>query len=223
MYSGDETVVQSLSLKNEGKKATLTVRGAEPPAHGVNELTILLSNGMEEKPVRWNVGRLVLSLPADKTTNPLLAFSPLPEIQHTFQREAKIVAFPFAVVGVAAVFAPWVLLLGLVSLKCRMLGLVLLSWCAERLLYSQLTFLRDELTKQIGNLSSSLRKRTPPTSVYAFLACIVGLESLIIGYWVKWKLYQFLPPFLVLSGIAAYVGAVAMRQSRVQRIKTGGK
>lgn len=59
--------------------------------------------------------------------------------------------------------------------------------------------------------------------MYVFLACLVGLEALIIGYWVSWKLYQFLPPFLILSGITAYVCAVAMRQSRAQRIQTGGK
>lgn len=116
MYAGDGGKrVQALALKSEGKKATLTIRGSEPPAHGANELTILLSNGVEEKPVRWTVGRLVLAPAPEKEQDPLLAFSALPEIQHTFQREAKIVAFPFAVVGVAAVLAPWALLMGLVS------------------------------------------------------------------------------------------------------------
>lgn len=115
VYAGDETLVQSLSLKNEGKKATLTIRGSEPPAYGANDLTILLSNGAAEKPVHWTVGRVVLAPKPEKEVDPLLSFEALPEIQHTFQREAKIVAFPFAVAGVAAVLASWALLLGLVS------------------------------------------------------------------------------------------------------------
>lgn len=106
--------VQPLSLKNEGKKATLTIRGNDPPARGGQELTILLSNGAEEKPVKWTLGRLQLR-PRDDEEKQSIAFAPLPEITHTFQREAKIVAFPFSLIGVAAVFAPWVVLLGLVS------------------------------------------------------------------------------------------------------------
>lgn len=119
VYTGGEgvPVVQSLAVKSEGKKATLTIRGSEPPAHGENDIIILLSNGAEEKPVRWTVGTVVLAPAPEKETDPLLSFEALPEIAHTFQREAKLIAFPFAVVGVAAVFSAWGLLLGLVSLR----------------------------------------------------------------------------------------------------------
>lgn len=115
MYSGGFTTVQPLSVKSEGKKATLTIRGADAPAYGENELTILLSSGVETKPVRWKVGKLVFAPKPEKKIDPLLAFVALPDIEHTFQREAKIVMFPFAIAGVAAVLAAWALLLGLVS------------------------------------------------------------------------------------------------------------
>lgn len=114
--------MQSLSVKSEGKKATLTIRGSEPPVHGENELTILLSNGVEEKPISWKVGKIILASASKKEINSLLSFEPLPEIAHTFQREAKIVMFPFAIAGVAAVLAPWALLLGLVSGLTRQLS-----------------------------------------------------------------------------------------------------
>jgi oligosaccharyltransferase complex subunit delta (ribophorin II) len=58
--------------------------------------------------------------------------------------------------------------------------------------------------------------------MYALLGCLVALEGLILRYWIGWRLYQFLPPFLALSGATAYVGTVALRAARIQRLKAGG-
>jgi hypothetical protein len=70
--------------------------------------------------------------------------------------------------------------------------------------------------------------------MYAFVACLVALEGLILRYWAGWRLYQvsyqflvrnspqLLPPFLALSGATTYVGTVALRAARAQRLKAGG-
>jgi len=70
--------------------------------------------------------------------------------------------------------------------------------------------------------------------MYAFFGCLVALEGLILRYWIGWRLYQvsypsgcrpnsqLLPPFLALSGATAYIGTVALRAARAQRLKAGG-
>ncbi|KAK4687279.1 hypothetical protein P7C73_g2841, partial [Tremellales sp. Uapishka_1] len=74
----------------------------------------------------------------------------------------------------------------------------------------------------IANIYPQFNLQTPPTSSYLFIATLAGLEGLIVVYWVGWKLYQFLPPFLALSVVSAYVGKVALGDLREKRIIAGG-
>lgn len=59
--------------------------------------------------------------------------------------------------------------------------------------------------------------------MYAWFACLVALEALILSYWIGLKLYQLLPAFIGLSAVTAYVGAVALRGAREVRLREGGK
>lgn len=79
------------------------------------------------------------------------------------------------------------------------------------------------MSSQVGKVSSNIQFGAPPAMVYAFLGCLFALEGLILRYWIGWRLYQLLPPFIVLSGATAYVGAVALRGTRAERLKAGGK
>ncbi|CAK9779668.1 hypothetical protein CC85DRAFT_285124 [Cutaneotrichosporon oleaginosum] len=74
----------------------------------------------------------------------------------------------------------------------------------------------------VGAVWPSFTVKTPPTMMYAWFACLVALEALILRYWIGLRLYQLLPPFIVLGAITAYVGTVALRAARVERLKAGG-
>jgi oligosaccharyltransferase complex subunit delta (ribophorin II) len=85
--------------------------------------TLLLSSP-GQKPLRYELG--TLSLPSDGTTRSRRrhdlppregepAFAPLPQITHTFRPDEKVIGFPKAAAGVAALVAPWALLFILVS------------------------------------------------------------------------------------------------------------
>ncbi|BEJ10956.1 hypothetical protein CspHIS471_0103780 [Cutaneotrichosporon sp. HIS471] len=78
------------------------------------------------------------------------------------------------------------------------------------------------LVALIGAVWPGLQVKTPPTMMYAWFVCLVALEALILRYWIGLRLYQLLPPFIVLGAITAYVGTVALRSSRVERLKAGG-
>jgi hypothetical protein len=43
-----------------------------------------------------------------------------------------------------------------------------------------------------------------------FLLSLFALEALIVTYWVRLRLYQFLPIFLPLSVVSAYTGKLAL-------------
>jgi hypothetical protein len=58
---------------------------------------------------------------------------------------------------------------------------------------------------------------TTPTTLL-FLLSLFGLEALILKYWINWRLYQFLPPFLGLGVISAYIGKVALGQVQKRRV-----
>jgi oligosaccharyltransferase complex subunit delta (ribophorin II) len=74
----------------------------------------------------------------------------------------------------------------------------------------------------VGSVWPSVTVKSPPTMMYAWFVCLVALEALILRYWIGLRLYQLLPPFIGLGAITAYVGTVALRAARVERLKAGG-
>ncbi|KAJ9108102.1 hypothetical protein QFC19_002567 [Naganishia cerealis] len=66
----------------------------------------------------------------------------------------------------------------------------------------------------------NLKTQSATLTTVLFLLSLVGLEALILKYWINWRLYQFLPPFLGLGLISAYVGKVALGQVQKRRIAT---
>ncbi|GMK56707.1 hypothetical protein CspeluHIS016_0305470 [Cutaneotrichosporon spelunceum] len=78
------------------------------------------------------------------------------------------------------------------------------------------------LVALIGAVWPNLQLKKPPTMMYAWFVCLVALEALILRYWIGLRLYQLLPPFIVLGAITAYVGTIALRAARVERLKDGG-
>lgn len=71
---------------------------------------------------------------------------------------------------------------------------------------------------QGGQVLPNLKTQSPTLTSLFFLLTLVGLEALILKYWVNWRLYQFLPPFLGLGVISAYVGKVALGQVQKKRV-----
>lgn len=63
-----------------------------------------------------------------------------------------------------------------------------------------------------------LKIQSPTLTSLAFLLTLVGLEALILKYWINWRLYQLLPPFLGLGLISAYFGKLALGQVQKRRI-----
>lgn len=64
----------------------------------------------------------------------------------------------------------------------------------------------------------NLKTQSPTITSILFLLSLVGLEALILKYWINWRLYQLLPPFLALGVISAYIGKVALGQVQKRRI-----
>lgn len=68
-----------------------------------------------------------------------------------------------------------------------------------------------------------LKTQSATPTTLLFLLTLIGLEALILKYWINWRLYQFLPPFLGLSVISAYIGKVALGQVQKRRIAAQGQ
>ncbi|KAJ9092038.1 hypothetical protein QFC21_007018 [Naganishia friedmannii] len=64
----------------------------------------------------------------------------------------------------------------------------------------------------------NLKTQSATPTTLLFLLSLIGLEALILKYWINWRLYQFLPPFLGLGVISAYIGKVALGQVQKRRI-----
>ena len=71
---------------------------------------------------------------------------------------------------------------------------------------------------QGGQIVPNLKTQSPTIASIMFLISLVGLEALIAKYWINWRLYQFLPPFLALGLVSAYIGKVALGQEQKARI-----
>jgi hypothetical protein len=99
--------------------------------------------------------------------------------------------------------------------------------------------------KQISNLLSGRKTPSPTRNGYSFLLTLLGLEGLIVKYWINGRIYtvstvelshpifggtltsfgcfqlddeQFLPPFLGLALVSAYIGKNALRDVQVDRL-----
>jgi hypothetical protein len=99
--------------------------------------------------------------------------------------------------------------------------------------------------QQISNLLSGRKTPSPTRNGYSFLLTLLGLEGLIVKYWVNGRIYtvstvtlshpisggslipfrcvqlddeQFLPPFLGLALVSAYIGKNALRDVQVDRL-----
>jgi oligosaccharyltransferase complex subunit delta (ribophorin II) len=84
--------------------------------------TLLLSNP-GATPLKWELGSITLpageAAPRKRHDLPPRegepAFAPLPQITHTFRADEKVIGFPKAAIGVAALILPWGVLFALVS------------------------------------------------------------------------------------------------------------
>ncbi|WOO76608.1 Dolichyl-diphosphooligosaccharide--protein glycosyltransferase subunit 2 [Vanrija pseudolonga] len=196
--SGEEVVLQ-VGVKANGK-ATYFLDTAKPPlglavTSGALNARLLLSDGDARKPLSFPLG--VLELPGSGEPA---------RKRHSLPPRAGEPAF--AEQGyLFHTFKEEEREIAFVKSVTGVVG-VLAPWALLVLL--------------INNVAPNLQFQTPPTAMYAFLACLVGLEGLILRYWIGWRLYQLLPPFLALAAVTAYVGTVALRAARAQRLKAGG-
>ncbi|KAG7531020.1 hypothetical protein FFLO_04631 [Filobasidium floriforme] len=70
----------------------------------------------------------------------------------------------------------------------------------------------------ISNLLSGRKTPSPTRNGYSFLLTLLGLEGLIVKYWINGRIYTFLPPFLGLALVSAYIGKNALRDVQVDRL-----
>ncbi|KAL1413632.1 hypothetical protein Q8F55_001410 [Vanrija albida] len=196
---GDDVVLQ-VGVKPNGKAAYF-LDTAKPPralaaTTGALNARLLLSNGDEHKPLSFPLG--VVELPGSALQPQRKRHSLPPRAgEPAFAPQGDLFhTFKEEEREVAFVKA------------AAGVAIVVVPWAL--------------LLALIGNISNNLQFQTPPSAIYAFLACLVGLEGLILRYWIGWRLYQLLPPFLALSAVTAYVGTVALRAARAQRLKAGG-
>ncbi|TIA92697.1 hypothetical protein E3P99_00537 [Wallemia hederae] len=137
-----------------------------------------------------DVGKLSFSEDFSRTSS-----SVLPEITHTFKTEPKHT--PAAISGVAALLINGAPLLGL---------LVLVG--AHVSLQSTLTLL------QLSSLTITVKQTTEN---WAFIGAVVAFEALLLTYWVKLTLFQFLP-FAAANALAVFMtGNQALRALKSRR------
>lgn len=189
----DTTAADAPSSQNADKLPT-SLRTAVSPMSAK-----LLLSTPGAKPVSWSLGTVALPpAPADAAA---------PRRRHDLPPRANEPAFapqPEITHTFRADEKP----VALPKAAAGMLALIIVPWCVLFVL--------------IGKISGGLNWVAPQPSAYLFMGCIAGLEGLILRYWAGWRLYQLLGPFLGLSAVTAYVGTVALRAARAERLKAGG-
>ncbi|CAD6570181.1 MAG: hypothetical protein TREMPRED_005636 [Tremellales sp. Tagirdzhanova-0007] len=199
--NGRHDVTLPIIVKGNGKASFIINASKLHPAlahtHGPLHLTLLLSSLSAHTPLSYPLGEL--TLPSSILESPPRERHDLPprDGEPAFQPEQELFH----------TFREDEKTVGVVK-SLMGTGLALSPWAV-------LAFL-------LGKTYPSLEMKAARTSSYLFLACLTALEALILMYWVRLKLYQFLPYFLALSLVSAYTGKVALGGLRAARLRSGG-
>jgi oligosaccharyltransferase complex subunit delta (ribophorin II) len=133
------------------------------------------------------------------------AFVVQPEIRWTFEKEEKVISKGVSALGtgivVAAPLAVWAVTVRLIPALDTRRRLI---FCVP--------------AQQGGQIVPNLKTQSPSITSILFLLSLVGLEALILKYWINWRLYNLLPPFIALGLVSAYIGKVALGQVQKKRI-----
>lgn len=127
------------------------------------------------------------------------SFHPLPAIQHTFRPEQRLPPKPVSALFAALALAPWVVLLGLVSLHR-----IMLTRCLN--FAPQWT----EISPRVPYLFSP--------SILPFTLTLGAFEGLLFWYWVDLKLGQVLLYGGILGVITTFTGKTALASIGERRI-----
>jgi hypothetical protein len=139
-----------------------------------------------------------------------------PELAWTFQPPRKKDNPVFSLAFVAIVISPWIFLLTAVSPLIETRGLRSCNELTKTFVLHRFTKLQWSTISQhtIGGFKLF---GAPKLSTTLFILTVVSQEALILTYWAKLRLYQYLPLAFLMSFPLILCGRTALTELRVRR------
>lgn len=208
----------------QSQLATLAAAASEEDT--TVELTLIVGHPHEPEPVQIHLGHIQLPRSvATPVADPITLlpkhweaekYAPQPEIVWTFRDGEKPVNPVVALVGLAVVLAPWIVLLATVSGQAP--GIV--DTCRPHLADAPLAF-------QVPRLVPNGRFPLPSGTTALFLLSLLALESLSVISWVYFlPVLHTLPYFAAIGATSVLAGRRAlgeMAHARKTAAAAGGK